>query len=341
MSESQRSPRRRSEDETFDTTERLQRVLASRGVASRRASETMIQEGRVRVNGEVVTTLGTKVDPQRDEIKVDGKRIPRQATRYIILNKPSGFITTVSDERQRRTVMDLVQVPERVYPVGRLDRATQGLLLLTNDGEIANRVMHPRYGLTKEYHVLTSRKPHDRQLQRLRDGVKVDGRTVVPDECRILRETREGVLIKLVLHEGLYHVVRKMMEAVGIDVGQLRRERLGPLQLHGIPHGAWRDVSAGELLQLYEALGLPRDQAERVNATRPIQTEPVGGFRHGEGPAADTAQPHERSGSKDRNGAPGRNSTRQRPGSGPRAGRPHDRSRPPSGHRDRRTGRRR
>lgn len=260
--------------------ERLQRVLAQRGVASRRASEELITEGRVQVNGKVVTQLGTRVDPTKDEIRVDGKPVRRQRPRFIVLNKPSGFITTVSDEKQRWTVMDLVNVEERVYPVGRLDRETQGIILLTNVGEVANRVMHPRYRLAKEYQVITDRKPSDHQMQALRDGILVEGRVVVPDECRLLRETPEGIIIKMVIHEGLYHVVRIMMEAVGITVVRLRRVRVGPLALTGIPSGAWRDLTPGELVQLYEALGMPASEADEMNARRPQQLVPVGGFQH-------------------------------------------------------------
>ena len=268
-------------DEDAPTSERLQRVLAARGVASRRASEDMIAAGRVAVNGTVVTTLGTKVDPLHDEIRVDGKLLRRQRPRYLVLNKPTGFITTLNDERQRWTVMDLIKVQERVYPVGRLDRDTQGLLLLTNDGELANRVMHPRYGMTKEYHVITDVRPSDLQLQDIRDGLLINGRLVVPNECRLMRETAEGVVIRVVLHEGLYHVVRRMMEIVDINVLKLRRVRLGPLSLQGIPPGAWRDLTAGELLQLYEAVGLPLADAIKANETRTMNTTPVGGFTHG------------------------------------------------------------
>lgn len=262
------------------TGERLQRVLAQGGVASRRASEELITDGRVQVNGKVVTQLGTRVDPMKDEIRVDGKPVRRQRPRFIILNKPSGFITTVSDEKQRWTVMNLVEVEERVYPVGRLDRETQGIILLTNVGEVANRVMHPRYRMAKEYQVITDRKPSDRQMQTLREGILIEDRVVVPDECRLLRETPEGIIIKIVIHEGLYHVVRLMMEAVGITVVRLRRVRIGPLSLTGIPTGAWRDLTPGELVQLYEALGLPSQEADEMNTRRPQQLTPVGGFQH-------------------------------------------------------------
>jgi len=269
-------------------SERLQRVLASRGIASRRASETMITEGRVSVNGAVVRELGTKVDPLRDVIRVDNKVVRPQKSRILILNKPSGFITTTSDERQRWTVMHLVDVPERVYPVGRLDRDTEGLLLFTNDGALANRVMHPRYNLAKEYHVLTKERPTGAQLQDVKDGLMIAGRLVVPEECRLLREGDEGATIKIVLHEGIYHVVRRMMEKVGIDVARLRRVRIGPISMTGLPLANWRDLSAGEVLQLYEAVGLSPEEADRANQGRTIRTGPPVDFRHG-GRAAQTA----------------------------------------------------
>lgn len=258
--------------------ERLQRVLAQRGVASRRASEQLISAGRVTVNGKVVTELGTRVHPTKDQIAVDGKPIARQKPRYLVLNKPPGFITTMSDERSRWTVMDLITVNERVYPVGRLDRETQGLLLFTNDGEVANRVMHPRYRLAKEYHVITGRRPSDGQLQELRDGIMVQDTLVIPDEVRLLRETQEGVVIKLVLHEGMFHVVRQMMDKVHIEVDKLLRHRVGPISVNGIPVGAWRDLTPGELEQLFDAVDLPRSDADKANNRRTMQLEPRGGY---------------------------------------------------------------
>ena len=313
--------------------ERLQRVLAARGVASRRAAEEMIVAGRVTVNGRAVTELGTKVDPIGDVIRVDGRQLREARPRYVLLNKPSGFITTVKDERSRWTVMDLVDVPERVYPVGRLDRETQGLVLLTNDGEVANRVMHPRYRLAKEYHVFTDRRPTDNQLQRLRDGVDVDGRRIVPDECRLLRESGEGVAVKLVLHEGLYHVVRRMMEIVGVNVTRLRRFRIGPLRIVGIPSGAWRDLTPGELEQLFQALRLPAETAARANQRRTIQLEPVGGFDRGGQNAPSNRSHGGRPGTDKRGdgrrGAPDGRSAQRPKGPGERAGRPSpQRSRP-------------
>jgi 23S rRNA pseudouridine2605 synthase len=140
--------------------------------------------------------------------------------------------------------------------------------------------MHPRYRLAKEYHVVTDRKPSDQQMQTLRAGILIEGRVVVPDECRLLRESPEGIIIKMVIHEGLYHVVRNMMEAVRINVLKLRRVRIGPLTLTGIPPGAWRDLTPGELIQLYEAIGLPAEDADKMNARRPQQLTPTGGFQH-------------------------------------------------------------
>lgn len=311
--------------------ERLQRVLAQRGVASRRAAEGLITAGRVQVNGRAITELGTRVNPNRDEIRVDGRILHAQRPRYIVLNKPSGFITTVSDERDRWTVMDLVDVPERVYPVGRLDRATQGLILLTNDGDLAHRVMHPSYEVDKEYLAFTNQRPTESQLQRLREGIVIDGRRVVPEEVRLFRETDEGVAIRVVIHEGLYHVVRRMMDAVGIEVTRLRRTRLGPLRIQGIATGAWRDLTPGELVQMYEAVGMPTEDAEAANNRRTIIRHPAGGYHHRSTGSAEPTKPAEtregdrRTGDRERRGKRGH----------------HDNVRPSQGDRDRRTGRRR
>lgn len=251
-------PSNRSNQPAPSNTERLQRALAARGVASRRKSEELIRAGRVTVDGRTVTELGSRVDPHRASIRVDGKLVRRQPYRYVVLNKPSGFITTTSDERDRRTVMELVPSEPRLVPVGRLDRDTEGLLLFTNDGEVANKVMHPRYGLTKEYLVLTPTRPSEGAMSRGRKGVEIDGKLVIPHELRIVRETRDGFLLSVVLHEGMNRVVRRLMEALGITVRDLRRERIGPLSLAGIPRGAHRDLTSGELTSLLESLHLDR-----------------------------------------------------------------------------------
>jgi 23S rRNA pseudouridine2605 synthase len=236
--------------------ERLQRILASHGVASRRASEQIILDGKVKVNGKVVRELGAKADPTKDRIEVEGRLLQPQRHRYLMLNKPSGYITTAHDERSRRTVMDLIDLRERVYPVGRLDRDTEGLLLLTNDGELANRVTHPRYEIDKEYQILTHLRPSGQTLGAILQGVRVDGALVVPSEFRILRETAEGIELKLVIHSGINRVVRKMMDQYGIEIARLRRTRVGPIALGRMPVGRWRELSPGEVAGLFEAVGL-------------------------------------------------------------------------------------
>jgi 23S rRNA pseudouridine2605 synthase len=255
--------------------ERLQRILASRGVASRRAAEQLITEGRVKVNGVVVTELGSKADAYRDEIRVDNQVLRQQALRYLILNKPTGYITTMNDERGRWTVMDLIAVAERVFPVGRLDRDTEGLLLFTNDGDVANRVMHPRYGLAKEYHVLTKTRPSNQQLERIRSGIVIEGRRIVPQEIRLLRESADGIIITITVHEGIFHLVRRLMDVAGIEVARLRRARIGPISITGLRVGEWRDLSPGEQSSLMEALHLDEDAAAR-HVDRPIRIRASG-----------------------------------------------------------------
>jgi 23S rRNA pseudouridine2605 synthase len=242
--------------------ERLQRILSAHGIASRRASEQLILDGKIKVNGKVVRELGTKADPSVDRIEVNGRPIQPTSLRYVMLNKPSGYITTVSDERNRRTVMDLIDTSERVYPVGRLDRETEGLLLLTNDGTLANRITHPRYELDKEYQILTHLRPSDATMAEIRKGVRVEGTLVVPKEFRILRETAEGIVLKLVIHEGLNRVVRKMMDQYEIEIARLRRTRIGPLTMAGLNIGNFRELRASEVAGLYEAVGL--DKPEQV-----------------------------------------------------------------------------
>ena len=238
---------------------RLQRVLADAGIASRRKAEALIEEGRVTVDGRKVTRLGTRVDPTRSTVRVDGKVVRRAPFRYIVMNKPSGFITTTSDERGRHTVMDLLPAKSKLNPVGRLDRDTEGLLLFTNDGDVANRVMHPRYGLTKEYSILTPRKPAESVMARVRHGIVIDGKRVVPEEFRIVRELPEGVMLAMVIHEGMNRVVRRVMEEVGIPVTKLHRTRVGPLSVAGIPRGAHRELTPGEVTSLLQALRIDRE----------------------------------------------------------------------------------
>lgn len=236
--------------------ERLQRVISASGLASRRRAEDFIRDGRVRVDGVVVTEMGVKVNPLTQKIELDGKIIPTQRMRYIVLNKPSGYITTMSDERDRRTVMDLVQVTERVVPVGRLDRLTEGLLLFTNDGDVAHRVMHPRFQIEKEYEALLDGHPPRAVLDKLMRGVTIDGEPARPTMIKPVRIADDGTIVRIALHEGRNRIVRRMFESVNYPVLKLRRVRIGPLQLGNIPRGRWRELTDGELEQLREALQL-------------------------------------------------------------------------------------
>jgi 23S rRNA pseudouridine2605 synthase len=166
--------------------------------------------------------------------------------------------------------MDLVNVAERVFPVGRLDRTTEGLLLFTNDGDVANRVMHPRYGLAKEYHVLTRVRPTPQQFARIRAGVVIEGRRIVPEEVRLLRESMDGVILTITVYEGIYHLVRRIMDVAGIEVERLRRARIGPISIQGLRVGEWRDLTPGEQGTLFEALNLD-DEALARQASRPLK----------------------------------------------------------------------
>lgn len=242
-----------STDQEFDHLERLQKVLANRGVTSRRKAEDLITAGRVAVDGEIVRELGAKVDPHNARIEVDGELVPPAGRRYIMLNKPPGYITTLSDERGRRTVQDLVQVPERVVPVGRLDRPTEGLLLMMNDGELAYRIMHPKFEIEKEYEVHLDGVPPRRVLDMVAEGVTIDGQRTVPTFVRPVRQTEEGTVVRLGIHEGRNRIVRRIFETVDYPVIRLIRVRIGPVQLGNLRRGEWRDLTAGELQQLQEA----------------------------------------------------------------------------------------
>lgn len=264
-----------------------------------------------------MTELGTKVDPRSVEIAIDGQPLRLQRMRYVLLNKPTGYITTTSDERGRRTVMDLVPSRERIYPVGRLDRDTEGLLLLTNDGDVANRVMHPRYQLAKEYHVLTLTRPSDEKLERVRQGVVVDGRRVEPEEFRILRETRGGLILKIVVHEGIHHVVRRMMETVGIAVTGLRRVRVGPLSLAGVAVGESRELTPGERATLFEALRLEQESAATFRGWRAKGPRRRRGGGAAGAPVADPEAALPEAALPDRRDRPAASGDRDRPAAGP------------------------
>src|SRR5580692_839254 len=238
--------------------ERLQKIIAAAGVASRRKSEELITSGRVLLNGQVVTQLGTKADPQTDHIRVDGKLLqgPERFT-YVVLNKPRGYVTTVSDEKKRPTVMDLVQkVKGRVYPVGRLDWASEGLILMTNDGALANALMKPASHVPKVYVVKVAGQPEETKLDKLRRGVSIaekGGRRVrtAPAKIRLIREG-DNPWLEVTIIEGRNRQVRKMFEEVGHHVEKIRRVQYGPLALD-VPPGDWRNLTLLEVAKLKSA----------------------------------------------------------------------------------------
>ncbi|MGE5552631.1 MAG: pseudouridine synthase [Betaproteobacteria bacterium] len=233
----------------------MQKVLAAAGVASRRASEALIRAGRVSVNGQVITELGVRVDPARDEVAVDGRPLkPRVRPTYVMLNKPAGVITTARDPQGRPTVLDLVKgVKARLFPVGRLDADTEGLLLLTNDGELAHRLLHPRFHIPKTYVAEVRGKIPESALVRLADGVELeDGRTL-PADVHLIWCGPERSVVQVTLREGRKRQVKRMFSAVGHPVVALRRVAFGPLTLDNLPVGSWRPLTHAEVEALRRA----------------------------------------------------------------------------------------
>ncbi len=246
--------------------ERLHKVLAHAGVASRRKAEEMIAEGRVQVNGEVVTQLGTKVNPHRDVIQVDGRALGKpERPVYYLLNKPRGVLSAARDVRGRKTVVDLVQARSRLYPVGRLDMDSEGLLLLTNDGALALRLAHPRYEHEKEYRVLVAGTPSEEALARLRGGVGLEGGWTRPAQVTIERVSDGNTWLRMVLREGRKRQIRRMVEVVGHEVLRLIRVRMGPLRLGGLAPGAYRPLTREELAAMRH---IRQDGAGRAAAAR-------------------------------------------------------------------------
>lgn len=233
--------------------QRLQKVLAQAGIASRRASEDLIAAGRVSVNGQPVTTPGFKVDPRQDIITVDGQPLARQVEQpvYVLLNKPRGVLSAARDERGRRTVLDLVDLPQRLFPVGRLDLYSEGLILLTNDGELTAKLTHPRYEIEKEYHVLVSGRPSTPTLaQWRRGGVEVEGKPVGRAVVEKLKEEGDNTWLRLILTEGRKREIREVARTLGHPVKQLIRVRMGPLKLGHLKPGKWRHLTAAEVQRL-------------------------------------------------------------------------------------------
>jgi 23S rRNA pseudouridine2605 synthase len=238
---------------------RLNRFLARSGVASRRAADTLIADGRVAVNGTITTKLSTTVDPAVDAVEVDGRpvRLPDAPT-YIMLNKPRGYVVTRSDPQGRPTVADLVAAAgSAVVPVGRLDARTEGLLILTDDGDLAYRVTHPSYELDKVYEVVARGVLSQRSRHTLEKGVELDGRLTAPARVTVRSTDRNTTVAEMVIHEGRKRQVRRMFEAVGHPVRRLKRVAVGPIKLGHLRPGKWRHLTEQELRDLRRALGLP------------------------------------------------------------------------------------
>lgn len=238
---------------------RLQKYLAQCGVASRRKSEELIESGKVKINGKVAQ-IGDKVNPKKDDITVSGKKIVKtKKYTYIMLHKPRGFITTMSDEMDRKCVAMLVKdVGARVYPVGRLDRESEGLLLMTNDGEFANAMTHPTKHVPKTYRVTVRPSISEEQITKLSTGIVIDDRMTAPAEVRVVKREENRVVIEIILYEGRNRQIRKMCDALGLEVARLKRISVGSVKLGMLPQGKWRELSEEEVHKLAARAGLDR-----------------------------------------------------------------------------------
>jgi 23S rRNA pseudouridine2605 synthase len=238
------------------TLERLQKFLSRAGVASRRQAEGLILEGKVRVNGQVVTELGVKIDPDKDRVQVEGKRVRLpSAPVTFMLHKPSGFVSTTQDPQGRRTVMDLApQEYGRLYPVGRLDYDATGLMLLTNDGELAQRLTHPRYQVPRTYRVSVVGEMSEEALKKLAAGIELDGRPV-STEARLLKAGSGRTVLEITVWEGRYHLIKRLLEDVGHPVLKLKRIAFGPLRLGRLARGACRPLTRHEQVNLQATVG--------------------------------------------------------------------------------------
>lgn len=258
---------------------RLNKYLAQCEIASRRGAETFILNGRVTVNGTKVTDLGTVINENRDVVRVDGKKVaPRLNKVYILLNKPKGIITTASDEHGRKNVLDIVKVRERVYPVGRLDRNSEGLLLLTNDGLMANHLMHPKYKVVKTYRVRLDKPFLQEDFTPLTLGLELEDGKTAPCRARFYSESPDR--LELQMREGRNRQVRRMFEALGYQVKALKRTTFGPLTLRGLNRGEWRLLSRTEVMQLRQAAGLVRENKKPKSGNKYPDNKKTNYHRH-------------------------------------------------------------
>lgn len=245
---------------------RLQKYIADCGVTSRRKAEELILQGQVKVNGLRVTELGTKVDPTEDAVEVRGQSIDIMAVdhMYLIVNKPRGYMTTVSDPEGRKTIMDLVKaISTRIFPVGRLDYLSEGLILMTNDGDLSNMIMHPSYEVTKTYEVKVFGKINEAILKKLRNGVTAEDGLLKPKSVRIIEQLPNKTWLEFRLGEGKNREIRRICEAAGVTIDKLRRVAIGNLSIDGVKPGDWRYITKGELLK---AVGINKDGSRRKDA---------------------------------------------------------------------------
>lgn len=250
--------------------ERLQKFLASAGIGSRRSAEGLVEAGRVRVNGRVVTELGTKIDPEKDHIEVDGRRVVRQPYVYLVLHKPRGCVSTLHDPEGRETVADLVaDVAARVVPVGRLDYASSGVLLMTNDGDFMAKLMHPGGGATKVYHAKVSGKVDERGLARWQRSIEIDGRQTRPAQVRILEIIEDKTWLEIVLHEGRNRQIRRLGDEAGYPVMRLMRVQYAGVTADDVRPGKWRHLTRDELLELRHRFGVPKHMPPSVSGKAP------------------------------------------------------------------------
>lgn len=241
--------------------ERLQKVLAGAGIASRRQAEVLILEGKVQVNGQVVTELGTKVDPVKDRILVKGKSIHKEEQRTFLFYKPLYVISSMSDPQKRKVIPDFFRhVKERVYPVGRLDFDTEGLLIVTNDGELANHLLHPRFEVEKQYVATVKGIPDENSLDQLRKGIYLEDGLTAPAEVKLIHKRDEDSKIKLTIHEGRNRQIRRMCKAIGHPVMHLVRTRLANLTIKGLKRGEYRELTFSEVNSLKKSLSGERNR---------------------------------------------------------------------------------
>lgn len=239
-------------------TIRLQKYLAQCGVASRRKAETLIAAGRVSVDGKIIDTMGVKIDPERQKILFDGKPItPEKEKIYILLNKPKGYVTTVADPQGRPIVTDLIEdIDERLFPVGRLDLDTQGALLLTNDGELAQKMQHPSFEVNKTYEVLVVGTPMKKDLASLEKGIVLEGKMTSPAQLVVIKNFSESTLLRITIHEGRKRQVRKMFAAIGHPVKHLKRIAYGSLYLKNLSEGSYRRLNKQDLKKIFKNISL-------------------------------------------------------------------------------------